>query len=119
MRLRQAVAGLRDAEIPIVRVSAQAIGFEILVAIVADGDALLRTNALGGWQRVRLGLAIFCLDRFPRREFGGGFARRRFLLRGGAGSGPRGRLLLCPRRSPFPSMREREHKSQSAGGKRK
>ena len=43
MRLRQAVAGVGDAEIAIMRVAAQAVGFEILLAIMADGDALLRT----------------------------------------------------------------------------
>src|SRR5258707_14768247 len=71
MRLRQAVAGLRNAEIAIVRVSAQAIGFEILVAIVTDGDALFRPRArLCGRQPPRLGLAILLailgLDMFSR-----------------------------------------------------
>ena len=42
MRLRQAVAGVGKAEIAILGVGAQAVGFEILVAVMADGDALLR-----------------------------------------------------------------------------
>ena len=45
MRLRQTVGGLGDAEIAILRVGAQAVGLEILFAVVADGDALLRTRA--------------------------------------------------------------------------
>src|SRR6266446_5575219 len=116
MRPREAVAGLRNAEIAIVRVGAQAIGFEILVAIVTDGDALLRPRArLCGRQRPRLGLAILLtilgLDMFSRGGSGSGFACRRFFLRGGAGRGPRCRLFrwLFPghRRSPFPSRSER------------
>ena len=43
MRLRQAVAGGGDTEVAIMRVAAQAVGDKILVAIVADGDTLLRT----------------------------------------------------------------------------
>ena len=42
MRLRQAVARSRDAEIAILRVGAQAVGLEILFAVMADGDALFR-----------------------------------------------------------------------------
>ena len=42
MRLRQAVRGFRDAEVAVLRVSAQAVGFEILLAVMADRDALLR-----------------------------------------------------------------------------
>src|SRR6202795_1347829 len=116
MRLRQAMTGLRNAEIAIVRVGAQAIGFEILVAIMTDGDALFRPRArFCGRQPPRLGLAIrlairlaiLGLDMFSRGGFGSGFARRRFFLRGGAGRGPRCRLFrrLFPghRRSPFPS----------------
>ena len=51
MRLRQAVRRVRDAEVAVVRVSAQAVGLEILLAVMADGDALLRPRLLG-----RLGL---------------------------------------------------------------
>src|SRR5260370_16285996 len=107
MRPRQATAGLRNAEIAILRIGAQTIGFEILVAVMADSDALFRASAPGGGLRVRLGFAILGLDRFSRCGFGGGFvgnsvARRRIFLRGGAGPGPRGRLLLCPSPSPFP-----------------
>src|ERR1700682_1612466 len=116
MRLRQAVAGLRNAEIAIMRIGAQAIGFEILVAIVTDGDALFRPRArFCGRQPSRLGLAILLailgLDMFSRGGSGSGFARRRFFLRGGAGRGLRCRLFrrLFPghRRSPFPSRSER------------
>src|SRR6202158_6395690 len=110
MRLRQAAAGLRNAEIAILRIGAQTIGFEILVAIMADGDALFRASAPGGGLRPRLGLAIFGLaifglDWLSRCGFGGGFARRRFLLCGGGGRGPPGRRLRGQPRSPF-SFRE-------------
>src|SRR5712672_2396346 len=104
MRLRQAVAGLRNAEIAVLRVSAQAIGFEILLAMMTDGDPLFRTRArFGGRQRAGLGLAVLGLDGFSRGGFGSGLvgdalvgdalARRRFLLRRGAGRGPRCWLL--------------------------
>src|ERR1700737_426118 len=98
MRLRQAMARLGNPEIAIMRVRAQTIGFEILVAIVADGDALLWAGALGGSLRASFRLAIFGLDCFSRGGLGSGlggcFARRRFFLRGGAACGPRRRLLL-------------------------
>ena len=42
MRLRQAVGGVRNAEVAVFRVGAQAVGLEILFAVMADGDALLR-----------------------------------------------------------------------------
>jgi len=45
MRPRQAARRVGNAEIAIFGVSAQAIGFEILVAVVADGYALLWKNA--------------------------------------------------------------------------
>ena len=47
MRLRQAVARVGDAEVAVMRVGAQAVGLEILFAVMADGDALLRPRALG------------------------------------------------------------------------
>ena len=52
MRLRQTVRRVRNAEVAILRVSAQAVGLEIFFAVMADGDALLRPRLLG-----RLGLA--------------------------------------------------------------
>src|SRR3979490_269820 len=113
MRLRQAVAGLGNAEIAGLRIGAQAIGFEILLAMMTDGDPLFRTRArFGGRQRAGLGLAILGLDGFSRWGFGGGLvgdalARRRFLLRRGAGRGPRCWLLPGHRRSPFPFDAER------------
>ena len=45
MRLRQAVGRVGKAEIAVVRVGAQAVGFEILFAVMADGDALFRRAA--------------------------------------------------------------------------
>ena len=45
MGLRQAVARSRDAEIAVLRVGAQAVGLEILFAVMADGDALFRAPA--------------------------------------------------------------------------
>src|SRR6266849_512771 len=97
MRSRQAMASLGNPEIAIMRIAAQTIGFEILVTVMADGDALLWTGALGGSLR-----ASFRLDRFSRGRFGAGlssglggcFACRRFFLRGGAACWPRCRLLL-------------------------
>src|ERR1700687_5393990 len=102
MRPRQALARLGNPEVAIVRIGAQAIGLEILVAIMADGDALFRPSALCRRRRARLGL-----NRLSRGGFGGGLvsnrlARRRFLLRGGAACCPRGRLLLWPSRFPLP-----------------
>ena len=47
MRLRQAVGGVRDAEVAVMRVGAQAVGLEILFAVMADGDALLRPRLPG------------------------------------------------------------------------
>ena len=41
MRLRQAVGGVRNPEVAILRIGAQAVGLEILFAVMADGDALL------------------------------------------------------------------------------
>src|SRR6266516_7942662 len=110
MRLRQAVGCLANAEIAVFRVSTQTVGFKVLIAIMADGDALLRTSALLRRQRARPGLAILGLDGFSRGGFAGclvgnGLARRRFFLGGGAGRGPRSRLLLGHRRSPF-SLRQ-------------
>src|ERR1035437_9004292 len=72
MRLRQALAGVGDAEIAVLRVGAQAVGLEIFLAVMTDGDALLRTSAFGGGLRARLGLAILGLDLFSRCGFGGG-----------------------------------------------
>ena len=56
MRLRQAVAGFGNAEVAIMRIAAQAVGFEILVAVMADGDALFRPRALAGSSRPALAL---------------------------------------------------------------
>ena len=46
MRLRQAVRRVRDAEVAVLCVSAQAVGFEIFFAVMADGDGLLRPRFL-------------------------------------------------------------------------
>src|SRR5450755_4393948 len=125
MRLRQAVAGLRNAEIAIVRVGAQTIGFEILVAIVTDGDALFRPRARScGRQPPRLGLAIrlaiLGLDMFSRGGFGSGFAsalaRGRFFQRGGLRRSARFRLLLGHRRSPFPFDAEKVSTNRNSWG---
>src|SRR5260370_30027454 len=82
---QQAVARLGNSEVAVFCVSAQTIGFEILVAVMADGDALFRTGAFCR------GLRALGFDGFSRRGFGGGFAWRRFFLRGGLCRGPR-----CP-----------------------
>ena len=46
MRLRQTVRSFRNAEVAVFCVSAQAVGLEILFAVMADGDALLRPRLL-------------------------------------------------------------------------
>ena len=53
MRLGQAVAGRGKPEIAILRIGAQAVSFEILVAVMTDGDALLRAITLGGGNGTR------------------------------------------------------------------
>src|SRR5258708_28101740 len=91
----QAVVRLGNYEVAVFCVSAQTIGFEILVAVMADGDALFRTGAFCR------GLRALGFDGFSRRGFGGGVAWRRFFLRGGLCPGPRFRLVLGPLRSPL------------------
>ena len=54
MGLRQAMGRAGDAEVAILRVGAQAVGLKILLAIMADGNALLRTAWLGGCDGSRL-----------------------------------------------------------------
>src|SRR5262245_30673848 len=104
MRLRQTAAGRGNAEVAVMRVGAQAVCLEVLVAIVTDGDALLWTRRPVG--RLR---AAPRLERFAGGRFGGNLARRGFLLlSGGAGRSARSRLpgrllggfLLGHRRSP-------------------
>src|ERR1700730_18412553 len=96
MRPRQTAAGLGDPEVTIFRVTAQTVGFEILVVIMADGETLFRPRAFCNRRAARLGLELLsgCV-------FGGTFACGRFLLRGGLSRCPRRRLLLGHRRSPF------------------
>src|ERR1700730_5262031 len=106
MRPRQTPAGLGDPEIAISGIGAQTIGLEVLVPVMADGDALFRTHAFCNRRAARFGVATFGLDRFSRGGFGNGLAlrglaRSRFFLRGGAGGSPRCRLLLGHWRPPF------------------
>src|ERR1700730_11335480 len=76
MRLRQAVAGVGDAEVAVFRVGAQTISFEILVAIMADGDALFRTSTFCSRCAARLGLEFLASG-----GFSSGSARRLFFFR--------------------------------------
>ena len=76
MRPCHAATGVGHAEIAILRVSAQTVGFEVLVAMMADGDALFRPRALDGHGRPALARKFP-----PRRRLGGGFSCRRFLPR--------------------------------------
>src|SRR5664279_1096462 len=90
MRPRQTLARLGHAEVAVLRVGAQAVGFKVLFAVMADGDALSWPGPLDGSRRAALGLEFL-----SRRGFGGGLgrvlgrvlarglARRRFFLRGG------------------------------------
>src|SRR5258705_11977245 len=120
MRLRQALGGLANAEIAVFCVSTQTVGFEVLVAIMADGDALFRPRAFCSRYAARLGLAVLGFDGFSRAGFAGrlvgnSLARRRFFLGGGAGRGPRCRLLLGHRRSPFSLTENGYHNSPFVG----
>jgi hypothetical protein len=58
MRLGQAMGCLGNAEIAVMRVGTQTVGLEVLVAIMADGDALFRARALDR-RRARPLLASF------------------------------------------------------------
>src|ERR1700733_3320878 len=96
MRLCEAVARIGNAEVTVMRVGAQAVGFEVFLAVMADGDALLGTRAL-----YRCCCPALALQLLARGGFGGGFTRRRFFLRGGLGGGTRGRLARFPARLLF------------------
>ena len=52
MGLRQAMGGGGDAEVAVLRVGAQAVGLEILFAVMADGDALFRALGDGPGRRL-------------------------------------------------------------------
>src|SRR6185437_7339005 len=81
MRLREAVTRIGNAEVAVVRIGAQTVGFKVLVAVMADRDALLWARAFDGRRR-----ATLAGEFFARRRFGGGLSRERF-------SG--GRFLPC------------------------
>src|SRR3954454_12309598 len=93
MRPCQAVAGLGDSKVAVRRVSAQSISFEVLVAVVADGNALLWPRPFSRTRIRPLGLAPFGSQYFSRAGCASGFARG-FFLCGGAGRGSRSRLLF-------------------------
>ena len=86
MRLRQAVGSVGNAEVAVMRVSAQPVGLEILFAVMADGDALLRPRLLG-----RLGLggghASLGPDGLARGSFGRSLVPRPFLFHRSLGCG--------------------------------
>src|SRR5437764_27488 len=67
---RKAMACIGDAEIAVFRVRPQAVGLEILLAMMADRDALF-----GARLRFCNGPRALGPDRFSRRGFRGGFAR--------------------------------------------
>src|ERR1700676_3707928 len=118
MGLGQTVRRIGDAEIAIFCISSQAIGDKILVAIMADGDALFRTRPLCGGRRAPLGLEFLSRGGFGGGLAGNGLARGRFFLRGNAPRCPRGRLLLGHRRSPFPVWENVSTDRASQGGLR-
>src|SRR5665647_552806 len=70
MRPRQTLARLGHAEVAVLRVGAQAVGFKVLFAVMADGDALSWPGPLDGSRRAALGLEFL-----SRRGFGGGLGR--------------------------------------------
>jgi len=54
MRLRKTLACRGHPEIAVMRIGAQTIGFEILVAVMTDCDTLFRPGAFSGGNRTRL-----------------------------------------------------------------
>jgi hypothetical protein len=80
MRACKPAGGIGDAEVSVLCVGAQAIGPEILFAMVADRNLLLRPRALCGRRRS----ALAC-EFSARGGFGCGLSRRRFLMRGALG----------------------------------
>src|SRR5215468_12328827 len=84
MRLRQSMRRVLDAEVAIMRVGAQAVGLEIFLAMMTDGDALLRPRFRLGCSRAALGL-----DGLASRGFASAPQTRPFL--------PHCRLCCRPR----------------------
>ncbi len=76
MRLRQAMRRVLDAEVAVMRVGAQAVGLEILFAVMADGDALLRPRLCFRCRRA----AALRLDGLACGSLCGGSRARPFLL---------------------------------------
>src|SRR6516164_7880467 len=70
MGARKASGRVRDAEVAILRIGAQSVGLEILLAVMADGDLLLRPRALHAGLRPPL-----ARDRLARGGFGTRLAR--------------------------------------------
>src|SRR3954451_16039212 len=91
MRLRETSGSVRDAEIAVMRVGAKTVRHKILVAIVANRDALF-------CPRFRRGRSAR-LDGLSRAGFGG-WLRGRFFLYGGARCCSRCRLLFGHQPSP-------------------
>src|SRR4051812_39890212 len=94
MRLRQAVGGFRDAEVAVLRVSAQAVGLEILLAVMADRDVLLRPNLLGRLGLWRRHAPRLRLDSLAGCGFGCRLVARPLLLHSGLRRGARRDFLL-------------------------
>src|SRR4051812_5334494 len=98
MCLCEAVGCAGDAEVAIMRVGAKTVGLEILLAVMADRNALLWPPGFWRWRGARLQL-------LARGGFCGGFcgtlARRRFFQSGGLRRGSRFRLLFGHLPSPL------------------
>src|SRR5438309_1598273 len=87
------MARLGNSEIPVLRVGAQAVCLEILIAMMADRDPLFGPRLLERNGGAGFRLAMFRFDGLSRGGSGGAFTSRRFLLRDAAGRGSRFRLL--------------------------
>src|SRR5690349_15996212 len=117
MGLCGAMRGVLDAEIAVFGVSAQAVGLEVLLAVMADRDALLGARFRLGSDRA----AAFRRDSLARQgrgsSLGGAALARPFLLHRGLRR--RTRCCLLPghfRALPFLVDRERlAQKTESAG----
>src|SRR6478735_3837617 len=110
MRLRQAVRRVRNTEVAVLRVGAQAVGLEILLAVMADRDALLRPNLLGRLGLWRRNAPRLRLDGLAGCGFGCRLVARPFLLHSGLRRGARRDFLLGHGASPFLFMAGGYHK---------
>ncbi len=92
VRLAQAAGGGGDSEVTILSVSAQAVGLEVFLVQVADGEVLRRVDL--GWRCWRCGGLARSGRGFARQGDGAGSARGRGRHRGAGGWAAGGGFLL-------------------------